>query len=464
LRKRLLGKQEVSFLIFSKQTSNMNNSTNRNGYAIAIIGILFFVFGFVTWLNGTLIPFLKIACQLENDIQAFFVTFAFYMAYFFLAIPSSYLLKKTGFKKGMALGLVVMAVGSLVFIPAANSRSFGLFLTGLFIQGMGLAILQTASNPYISIVGPIESAAKRISIMGVCNKIAGILSPLVLGALVMKNIGNIEAQLATATNASATNAILDAMASRIITPYIVMAIVLCLLAFMILKSSLPEIDTDKEEADATQEVRKKSVFQFTHLMLGVLCLFLYVGVEVMAGDAIAVYGRELGLPLDETKYFTSFTLLAMLVGYIIGIFTIPKYITQQKALAISAVLGVVFSIGVFVTGGYVAITFIALLGLANALMWPAIFPLAISGLGRFTKIGSALLVMGIAGGALIPLLYATLKDKAILSNHASFLVCMLPAYLYILSFALKGYKAGRGVNQQTSPLRVAEQPKMQVIE
>lgn len=442
----------------------MNTTTNRSGNAIVIIGILFFVFGFVTWLNGTLIPFLKIACQLENDIQAFFVTFAFYMAYFFLAIPSSYLLKKTGFKKGMALGLVVMAAGSLVFIPAANSRSFGLFLTGLFIQGMGLALLQTASNPYISIVGPIESAAKRISIMGVCNKIAGILSPLVLGVLVMKNIGDIETQLATATDAAATNSILDAMAARIITPYIVMAVVLCLLAVMIQKSSLPEIDTDKEEPSATQEVRKKSVFQFPHLMLGVLCLFLYVGVEVMAGDAIAVYGRELGLPLDETKYFTSFTLLAMLIGYIIGIFTIPKYISQQKALTISAVLGVLFTVGAFATKGYVAITFIALLGLANALMWPAIFPLAISGLGRFTKIGSALLVMGISGGALIPLLYATLKDKAILSNHASFLVCMLPAYLYILYYALKGFEAGKTKPSTPTKLRVAAGKKMQVTE
>src|SRR5687767_9754091 len=142
----------------------------NNTMAIFIIGFLFFIFGFVTWLNGSLIQFLKLVCQLETDIQAFFVTFAFYMAYFFLAIPSSIILKKTGFKKGMAWGLFVMAIGSIIFIPAAQQRSFGLFLTGLFIQGMGLALLQTASNPYISIVGPIESAAKRISIMGICNK------------------------------------------------------------------------------------------------------------------------------------------------------------------------------------------------------------------------------------------------------------------------------------------------------
>ncbi len=418
----------------------------NNRYAIIIIGILFFVFGFVTWLNGTLIPFLKLACQLENDIQAFFVTFAFYMAYFFLAIPSSIILKKTGFKNGMALGLLVMAAGSLIFVPAANARSFGLFLTGLFVQGMGLALLQTASNPYISIAGPIESAAKRISIMGICNKIAGMLSPIILGALVLKNANAIEEQVKTATDTVTKNNLLNELATRVISPYIIMAVVLVLLAIMIKKSSLPEIDMNKEDAATNNSVvTKTSVFQFKHLMLGVLCLFLYVGVEVMAGDAIGAYGRELGMPLDETKYFTAFTLFSMLAGYIIGIITIPKYISQQNALAISAVTGIIFSMAVFVTTGYTAITFIALLGLANALMWPAIFPLAISGLGKFTKTGSALLIMGIAGGALLPLLYTTLKDKEIFSNAQSFLICILPSYFYIFYFAVKGYAAGKTI-------------------
>lgn len=415
-----------------------------NYYAVFIIGILFFVFGFVTWLNGTLIPFLKLACQLENDIQAFFVTFAFYMAYFFLAIPSSLILKKTGFKNGMALGLVVMAIGSLVFVPAANSRSFGLFLTGLFVQGTGLALLQTASNPYISIVGPIESAAKRISIMGICNKVAGMLSPAILGALVLKNASSIESQVKTARDAETRVRLLDELAGRVITPYIIIAIVLVLLAVMIKRSALPEIEVAEEKKTAgNTAVAKTSVFQYPHLVLGVLCIFLYVGVEVMAGDAIGAYGRELGMPLDETKYFTMFTLFSMLVGYVVGIITIPKYISQQNALAISAVLGAVLTICVFATTGYTAITFIALLGLANALMWPAIFPLAINGLGKFTKIGSALLIMGIAGGALLPLLYTTLKDKGIASNHSSFLVCVLPAYAYIFYYAVKGYAAGK---------------------
>lgn len=423
--------------------------TQKKLYPIIIIGILFFVFGFVTWLNGTLIPFLKLTCQLETDTQAFFVTFAFYMAYFFLAVPSSAILKRTGFKNGMALGLLIMAVGSFIFVPAANARSFSLFLIGLFVQGMGLALLQTASNPYISITGPIESAAKRISIMGICNKIAGMLSPIILGALVLKNATGIEEQIANAADTSVKIELLNQLAARVITPYVVMASVLILLALMIKKSSLPEIDVDKDDNSVHGAATlKTSVFQFKHLLLGVLSLFLYVGVEVMAGDAIGAYGRELGMPLDETKYFTAFTLFSMLAGYILGIIAIPKYISQQNALAISAILGITFSTAVFVTKGYTAVTFIALLGLANALMWPAIFPLAISGLGRFTKIGSALLIMGIAGGALIPLLYTTLKDKAIFSNAQSFLICMMPSYLYILYYALKGHAAGKIISTQ----------------
>ena len=417
---------------------------NTNRHALVVIGILFFVFGFVTWLNGTLIPFLKLVCELKTDVQAFFVTFAFYMAYFFLALPSSAILQRTGYKNGMALGLLVIAIGPLLFIPAANTRSFGLFLTGLFVQGTGLSLLQTASNPYISAIGSIESAAQRISIMGICNKVAGMLSPIILGALILKNAGSIQNRIDEAGDAVTKTNLLNELSARIITPYIIIAIVLVLLAFMIKKSSLPEIDLHSKEEGTPGIARKSSIFQFPHLWLGVLCLFLYVGVEVMAGDAIGIYGRELGMPLDETKYFTTFTLCAMLVGYVIGSFTIPKYLSQQKALTVSAILGIVFSICVFATQGYTAITFIALLGLANALMWPSIFPLAIAGLGKFTKPGSALLIMGIAGGALMPLLYSSLKDRGIASNHLAFLICMLPAYAYILYYGAAGFKVGKG--------------------
>ncbi len=422
------------------------NARRTNTTAIFIIGFLFFIFGFITWLNGSLIQFLTLVCQLESDVQAFFVTFAFYMAYFFLAIPSSVILKRTGFKKGMALGLLVMAIGSLIFIPAAKERSFGLFLTGLFIQGMGLALLQTASNPYISIIGPIESAAQRISIMGICNKIAGISSPLILSALLLKNANKLEENINKATSLAEKEELLNALSARVINPYIVLAVVLAVLAFLLLKSPLPEPPAEEEVTTSTNAAtNKKSIWEFPHLLLGALCIFLYVGVEVMAGDAIGIYGKAMGMPLDETKKFTSFTLAAMLVGYIIGIFTIPKIISQQTALKLSAILGIVFSVAVFLTSGYTAITFIALLGLANALMWPAIWPLAIDKLGKFTKTGSALLVMGIAGGAIVPLIYASLKkeDGLNMPNHWAFFICMLPCYLYILYYAIQGHKAGK---------------------
>ncbi len=409
---------------------------------IAIIGALFFIFGFVTWLNGTLIPFLKLACDLHSDSQALLVTFAFYMAYFCLAIPSSFILNKTGFKNGMSLGLAIMAVGALIFIPAANARSFALFLTGLFVQGMGLALLQTASNPYISVVGPIESAASRISIMGICNKIAGALSPVILGAIVLKGASEVEAKINATTDAAARVQLLQELAGRVILPYAIMAGVLFLLAILIKLSPLPEIDTDGGDTGAAGGAgAKTSVFQFPHLLLGVLCLFVYVGAEVMAGDVIGPYARALGMSLDQTKSLTSYTLWSMVVGYIIGVFAIPKYLKQETALKLSAIVGILFSAAAFLTSGHTSIIFIALLGLANSLMWPAIFPMAIAGLGRFTKIGSALLIMGIAGGAIIPQVYGALAHT--MNHQAAFFWCTLPCYLYILFFAIKGHRAGR---------------------
>jgi len=410
--------------------------------SVSIIGVLFFIFGFITWLNGTLIPFLKLACDLHTDAQALLVTFAFYMAYFFLAIPSSFILNVTGYKKGMALGLFVMALGALIFLPAASNRSFGLFLSGLFVQGMGLSLLQTASNPYISVIGPIESAAKRISIMGICNKVAGALSPIILGAIVLKGASEIEAKVAAATDEATRNQLLQDLSNRVSTPYMVMAIVLVALSLMIWFSSLPEIETSGgDTTDDSLSKSKTSIFQFPHLLLGALCLFVYVGVEVMAGDVIGQYGRSMGMSLDETKIFTSYTLLSMVIGYIIGIATIPKYLKQDTALRICAITGVAFASMAFFTNGYVSIFFIAIMGFANSLMWPAIFPLAIEGLGRFTKIGSAFLVMGIAGGAVIPQIYGQLVK--LIPPPSAFFICTVTCYLYILFYAVKGHLAGK---------------------
>jgi glucose/galactose transporter len=410
--------------------------------SMIIVGALFFIFGFVTWLNGPLISFVKLAFDLDTDSKAFLVTTAFYLAYFFLALPSSWILERTGMKRGMALGLLVMAVGTFIFGQFTTHRNYPMSLFGLFVIGGGLSILQSASNPYVSIIGPIESAAQRISFMGICNKVAGMLAPVVLGFLVLKDVDKFEDKVKGTTDLAERERMLDAFASTIYLPYMIMAVILVGLAFWISRSALPEIKaSDVNKTPEGVNTNKTSVFQFPYLVLGALCIFLYVGVEVMAGDAIGTYGKGFNISSDETKYFTSFTLGAMLVGYIVGLATIPRIISQSTALKISAILGIVFTVAAVLTQGYVSVVFVALLGLANALMWPSIWPLAIEGLGRFTEKGSALLIMGIAGGAIIPKVYASLKDQY--DFQWTFFALMLPCYVYILFFAQKGHKIGR---------------------
>lgn len=408
---------------------------------IAIIGALFFIFGFVTWLNSVLIPYLKIACEL-NNFESYLVTFAFYISYLVMAIPSAWVLKVTGFKKGMALGLGIMALGALVFIPAAMIRMYELFLLGLFVQGTGLALLQTASNPYITILGPPESAAKRISIMGICNKVAGAIAPIALGAVALKDADSLVIRIKTMT-AIEKAAELDMLAGRVILPYIIIMAVLVILGVLISRSSLPEIDTDTEdEAVAAANTGKTSIIQFPHLLLGVLTIVFYVGVEVIAGDTIISYGASQGIALSTATYFTTMTLVGMIVGYLIGIICIPKYFSQETAMKVFAMMGVAFTLGAIFTEGYISVMFIALLGLANSLVWPAIWPLALSGLGRFTKIGSSLLVMGIAGGAILPLIYGHLADTW--DPREAYWIAV-PCYLFIWFYAVKGYNIGKKV-------------------
>jgi len=409
--------------------------------SIAIVGVLFFLIGFFTWLNGPLITFVKLAFEL-SEVGAFLVLMVFYLSYFFLALPSSWILRRTGMKKGLSLSLLVMAAGAALFGEFATQRWYPGALGGLFVIGSGLALLQTAINPYISILGPIETAARRIALMGICNKIAGMLAPVLIGTLVLHGIGDLSASVAAADEATKAQ-LLNEFAAKIHAPYLAMAGVLVVLAVAVLFSPLPELKT--AEANATPArapgtAERTSIFQFPHLWLGVLCLFVYVGVEVMAGDAIGTYGHGFDLPLDQTKMFTSLTLFAMLIGYVVGLALIPKVVSQSRYLTVSAVLGVLFCLGAWATHGYVSVAFVALLGFANAMMWPAIFPLAIRGLGRFTETGSALLVMGIAGGAIIPQLFAVLKQH--IDFQLVFVLLMVPCYLYILFYSVIGHRAG----------------------
>ncbi|MBL7937827.1 MAG: sugar MFS transporter [Flavobacteriales bacterium] len=402
--------------------------------AVVVLGALFFLFGFTTWINGPLIGYLKIVCELKDGAEPFYVTFAFYIAYFVTALPMAWVLQRTGMKRGMMYGLFTMAVGALLFIPAAQNRSYGMFLLGLFVIGTGLSLLQTASNPYITVVGPLESAAARISIMGICNKMAGVLAPIVLGAVLLGDASTLQGELVT-LDPSAYAARLDEVASRVVIPYGVMAVVLFGLGLMVLYSPLPELDPEVDSHSGADDGR--GILSYPNLVLGVIALFLYVGVEVMAGDTIGLYGQSQGMSLETTKHFTSYTLACMVVGYILGIVGIPRFFSQSQALMGSAILGVLFTLAAILLKGEASVYCIAFLGLANALVWPAIWPLAIAGLGRHTKTGSALLIMAIAGGALLPLLYGSLAGRPSVGHQQAYWV-MVPCYLFMLWYGLKG--------------------------
>ncbi len=432
-------------------TTNKTN-TNNTLVPIIIIAGLFFIFGFVTWINGALIPFMKTINEL-TDAQSYLVASASYISFVVMALPASYILEKVGYKKGMSLGLIIMGIGALVFIPAAEARTYWVFLAGIFIQGVGMTILQTASNPYITILGPIESGAKRIAIMGIANKTAGALGSLIFGALLLSGIDEVKAELATAS-LEEKNLLLDTMADSVFIPYLVMAVVLFLLGILIRKAPLPNVEAAAEEVTDAGKSSKTSIFQFPQLWLGVLALFVYVGAEVIAGDTIIAYGISLGFTGEEAKYFTTYTLMAMVATYTLGVFLIPKYVSQTKALIGSAILGLVFSFCILNTTGFTSVLFVALLGVSNALVWPAIWPLTLDGLGKFTKTASALLIMAISGGAIIPPLYGRFVDaakvdyiaagmeetKALAIASTDSYWILIPCYAIILFFAIWGHK------------------------
>lgn len=418
-------------------------------FSLILIGTLFFIFGFVSWVNAILIPYFKIACELTH-FESYLVAFAFYIAYLIMSVPSSYLLKRVGFRKGIMYGFWVMAVGTLLFIPAAYMRTYGVFLIGLFTIGMGLAILQTAANPYVTILGPMESAARRISIMGVFNKGAGIIAPLLLAAVILRptdaevfgTLGNISVAEKTV--------ILDELVRRVILPYGILTGILVLLGLIVHLSPLPEIDTETETGEVLEaNAGKNSIFDFPYLILGAVAIFLHVGTQVVAIDTIIGYADSMNIGLVEAKVFPSFTLFATICGYLLGIALIPKYISQLTALKYCTILGLSLSLCILFIDrdvnflGYqthLSIWFVVLLGFANSLVWAGIWPLALKGLGRFTKLGASILIMGLCGNAILPLIYGKLAD--IYSVRTGYLV-LVPCYLYLIFYAMKGHKITR---------------------
>ena len=424
------------------------NTNSNNKTAIAIIAGLFFIFGFITWVNGALIPFMKTINEL-TEAQSYLVASASYISFVVMALPASYLLQKVGYKMGMSIGLFIMAIGALLFIPAAEARTYWMFLTAIFIQGTGMTILQTAANPYITILGPIESGAQRIAIMGIANKVAGALGSLIFGAILLKGIDEVKAQL-DSVSFSEKAALLDQMADSVFTPYVIMAVVLFLLGLLMRKAPLPNVEAAIDTNTQSDEESQKTIFQYPHLWLGMLTLFVYVGAEVIAGDSIIAYGIALGISASTAKFFTTVTLMAMVATYALGVVLIPKYISQQKALQISALLGIFFSVLILITDGFTSVLFVAALGIANALVWPAVWPLTLEGLGKHTKTASALLIMAIAGGAIIPPLYGRLVDQgkktlmqsglsssdALATSAQESYYILIPCYLIIFGFSI----------------------------
>ncbi len=429
------------------EMSLTQDNKQSNALPMVIVAGLFFILGFATWLNGSLMPYLQQILQL-TPFQASLILFSFYIAVTFTALPSAAIIRKVGYKNGMALGMGTMMVAGLLFIPAAKTQIFPLFLLAQLVMGTGQTLLQTAVNPYVVRIGPEESAAARISIMGILNKGAGVVAPIVFTALILSGFTD-------TVGTELTQVQIDAMADKLILPYLGMALFIGILGFVVKKSPLPELASEEEEGESKGTL--KEALAFPNLALGVVALFLYVAVEVIAGDTIGAFALALGV--ENYSVMTSYTMGCMVLGYILGITLIPRFISQQKALMVSAILGLALSAGVifgdnnsfaianslsFILGGAQlpdTLILIAFLGLANAIVWPAVFPLALSGVGKLTSVGSALLVMGISGGAFGPLFWSLASGSGgqAIDLQGGYIV-MLPCYLFILFYAVKGCK------------------------
>lgn len=428
---------------------SLNNSSKSSYLAsLFMCGCLYFIFGFVSWVNSILIPYFKVACDLHNEVLGYLVAFAFYIAYLVMSIPASVMLNKIGFKRGVEYGLWVMAIGALLFVPAAMTRTYALFLAGLFSFGIGLAILQTAANPFVTIIGPIESAARRISIMGICNKFAGIVSPLIFSALVIREADKTTMALVKSGQlvGPAKEQALDEMILNVIPPYLCLAVLLFVFGVVFYKSSIPDIDPKSlnkaEEGDGSE---RKSIFAYPYLILGALAMFCHVGSQVISVDTSIRYAESMGATLDEAKILPSLTLACILVGYLCGIALIPKYLKQQKALLICTITGLVLSLCVIFASGSVelfgmqtdiSLWFLILLGLPNSLIFAGIWPLAIRNLGKYTNLGSSFLVMGLCGNAFLPLIYGWVADN--FGLRVGYWV-LVPCFLYLIFYAAVGH-------------------------
>lgn len=386
---------------------------------LMLIGSMFGVLGFALGINAFFIPFVQKAFDISITMSYLVMT-ATFASFVVFGLPSGVIIKKVGYKRGMIIAFLIMSVGFYLIAPAAKIISFPLFLLALFVSGMGQTLLTGAVNTYVSILGPEDSAAARIAGMGICSKTFYALASLLLSLFM--DLSNVHLE-------------------DTILPFYIIAGVLVLMGVMYYFAPLPEIKAaGEDETDSASEVSayanaKTSILQFPHLLLGVAAIFFDVGVEYTALGSINDYAAILGLPSPQN--YVWFVSGGMVLGYLLGVMFIPKYISQGKALLASTIAAIVVTIAIMIFPGKVSVYLVGLLGLANALLWPAIWPLAIADLGKFTKMGSSLLVTGIIGGAFLPLLFGYIADVA--SHQVAYVVC-IPAYFYIMYYALSGSK------------------------
>ena len=419
-----------------KVPPNQDRLVGSYGYsALAVAALIFFAMGFVTWLNGPLISFVRVAFSL-SEFSAFFIPLSFYFSFFLFSIPTSLIAQRLGLKAGLTLSVLVSALGVATFGQFVAWRIYPGALTGLLILGAGISLMQVVINPLVSLLGPPDRAAQRISIMGICNKTAGILAPIVLGLLVMRNIGEVAEKAQSATDPAIREALLNNFVQALYLPYLGMAGILVLIACVVALAPMPNL----EAPPIVSGDGAKSGFFKPHLVFGFVAMFLYVGIEVMAGDAIGTYGQSFGLPLDQTKFFTALTLTGMLIGYVMGFVIVPRFIRQERYVQISCAAGCVLTVFAVLTQGYTSVFCVALLGVTNAMIMPTLFPIAIRGAGHMTAMASAVMVMSYSGGAIVPQFYVWLKP--VFGFQGMFALIVIPAYLVILAYAHRYGRVG----------------------
>lgn len=401
---------------------------------IFIMAALFFSIGFVTWLNGPLITFVQVAFDLD-DVTSFLVPVCFYLAYLVFPLPAMALMRRVGLRRGFSISLAVMAVGTALFGECVNARSYAGALSGLTVIGAGLSLLQVSINPYVSLLGDLDRAAQRIAIMGTANKFAGIVAPALFAVVVMPDVGKVAAGIRDIPAGPAREAVLSRFSHAVHAPYEAMALLLLALAVFTARAKLPEIPfrEDGEEIGHAQP---------GWLVTGVFAMFLYVGVEVMAGDAIGLYGRSFGLSLDVTKYLTALTLAAMMAGYILGMILVPKVVDQERYMLASCGGGVLLCLLAMAMPGITAVVCVVLLGFANAMILPALFPLVLAEGGPDRMRTTACLIMACCGGAVLPQLFVHLTF--VLGTSPAFMVLTIPAYLFMGGWivALRSHRRG----------------------